>query len=140
MASVKENTNLPIFCTMTFGENGRSFTGCTPENMVETLEGLGVDAIGVNCSLGPKQLVPIVEKIARLATVPIIVQANAGLPDIVDGKAIYNVDAEEFFIEVKKFINLGASIIGGCCGTNPQFIKKISENISSLKKRTPHSV
>ena len=132
--AVKENTNLPVFCTMTFDENGRSFTGCMPESMVATIEGLGVDAIGVNCSLGPKQLVPIVEKIARLATVPIIVQANAGLPDIVDGKAIYNVDAEEFFIEVKKFINLGASIIGGCCGTNPQFIKKISENISSLKK------
>lgn len=132
--AVKENTNLPVFCTMTFDENGRSFTGCMPESMVATIEGLGVDAIGVNCSLGPKQLVPIVEKISRLATVPIIVQANAGLPDIVDGKAIYNVDEEEFFVGIKKFVNLGASIIGGCCGTNPQFIKKISENISSLKK------
>ena len=132
--AVKENTDLPVFCTMTFDENGRSFTGCMPESMVATIEGLGVDAIGVNCSLGPKQLIPIVEKISKISKVPVIVQANAGLPDIVDGKAIYNVDAEEFFIEVKKFINLGASIIGGCCGTNPQFIKKISENISSLKK------
>ena len=132
--AVKENTDLPVFCTMTFDENGRSFTGCMPESMVATIEGLGVDAIGVNCSFGPKQLIPIVEKISKISKVPVIVQANAGLPDIVDGKAIYNVDAEEFFIEVKKFINLGASIIGGCCGTNPQFIKKISENISSLKK------
>ena len=120
--------------TFTFDENGRSFTGCMPESMVATIEGLGVDAIGVNCSLGPKQLVPIVQKIAKLATIPIIVQANAGLPEIVEGKAIYNVDKEEFFMGVEQFVNLGASIIGGCCGTNPEFIKKISDNISNLKK------
>ena len=69
-----------------------------------------------------------------MATVPVIVQANAGLPDIVNGQAIYNVDSEEFFIGVEKFVQLGASIIGGCCGTNPEFIKKISDNISTLKK------
>ena len=69
--AAKENTNLPIFCTMTFDENGKSFTGCTPESMVTTIEGLGVDAIGVNCSLGPKKLIPIVEKIGKIATVPI---------------------------------------------------------------------
>ena len=132
--AAKENTNLPVFCTMTFDENGRSFTGCMPESMVATIEGLGVDAIGVNCSLGPKQLIPIVEKISKMATVPVIVQANAGLPDIVNGQAIYNVDSEEFFIGVEKFVQLGASIIGGCCGTNPEFIKKISDNISTLKK------
>ena len=132
--AAKENTKLPVFCTMTFDENGRSFTGCMPESMVATIEGLGVDAIGVNCSLGPKQLIPIVEKISKMATVPVIVQANAGLPDIVNGQAIYNVDSEEFFIGVEKFVQLGASIIGGCCGTNPEFIKKISDNISTLKK------
>ena len=132
--AAKENTNLPVFCTMTFDENGRSFTGCMPESMVATIEGLGVDAIGVNCSLGPKQLIPIVEKISKMATVPVIVQANAGLPYIVNGQAIYNVDSEEFFIGVEKFVQLGASIIGGCCGTNPEFIKKISDNISTLKK------
>ena len=132
--AAKENTNLPVFCTMTFDENGRSFTGCMPESMVATIEGLGVDAIGVNCSLGPKQLIPIVEKISKMATVPVIVQANAGLPDIVNGQAIYNVDSEAFFIGVEKFVQLGASIIGGCCGTNPEFIKKISDNISTLKK------
>lgn len=132
--AAKENTNLPVFFTMTFDENGRSFTGCMPESMVATIEGLGVDAIGVNCSLGPKQLVPIVQKISRIATIPIIVQANAGLPEIVDGKAIYNVNKEEFFTGVEQFVNLGASIIGGCCGTNPEFIKRISDNISNLKK------
>lgn len=132
--AAKENTNLPVFCTMTFDENGRSFTGCMPESMVATIEGLGADAIGVNCSLGPEKLIPIVEKIGKMATVPVIVQANAGLPEIVDDKAIYNVDSEEFLIGVKKFVQLGASIIGGCCGTNPEFIKKISDNVSTLKK------
>lgn len=132
--AAKENTHLPVFCTMTFDENGRSFTGCTPESMVENIEKLGVDAIGVNCSLGPQKLIPIVEKIAKVATVPVIVQANAGLPEIIDGQAIYNVNSEEFFISVKKFVQLGASIIGGCCGTNPDFIKKISDNILILKK------
>lgn len=132
--AVKENTNLPVFLTMTFDENGRSFTGCMPESMVATIEGLGVDAIGVNCSLGPKQLFPIVEKIATITYLPVIVQANAGLPDIIDGNAIYNVKADEFFYGVKKFIEVGASIIGGCCGTDPSFIKKIHDNLDSLHK------
>lgn len=132
--AVKENTSLPLFVTMTFDENGRSFTGCMPESMVATIEGLGVDAIGVNCSLGPKQLLPIVEKISKITSLPIIVQANAGLPDIIYGNAIYNVKEDEFFEGVKKFIEVGASIIGGCCGTNPKFIKKICDNLDSLHK------
>ena len=132
--AVKENTNLPIFCTMTFGENGRSFTGCTPENMVETLEGLGVDAIGVNCSLGPNKLLQVVKRIVKNAKLPIIVQANAGLPQIIDNKAVYNINSDEFFICVEKFVKLGVSIIGGCCGTTPEYIKKISDNINNLEK------
>ena len=82
---------------MTFDEDGRSFTGCTPESMVATIEGLGVDAIGVNCSLGPKQLLPIVKIIADRANIPVIVQANAGLPNIIDGKAYYDMNSEEFY-------------------------------------------
>lgn len=132
--AAKENSSLPVFCTMTFDENGRSFTGCMPESMVATIEGLGVDAIGVNCSLGPKQLLPIVEKIASIAKTPVIVQANAGLPNMVDGQAMYDVDAKEFFEGVKNFVKVGATIIGGCCGTDPSFIKEISENIGTLKK------
>lgn len=131
--AVKENTNLPVFCTMTFDENERSFTGCMPESMVATIEGLGVDAIGVNCSLGPKQLLPIVKKICKIATIPVIVQANAGLPDIIDGQAIYNVNKDDFYEGVQKFIEAGASIIGGCCGTNPSFINKISQNLDKLE-------
>ena len=132
--AVKENTKLPVFCTMTFDENGRSFTGCTPEDMVETLEGLGVDAIGVNCSLGPKQLLQIVKRVAKISKVPIIVQSNAGLPQIIDNKAIYNIDLEEFYKYVERFVKLGVTIIGGCCGTTPEYIKKISNNRNKLGK------
>lgn len=133
--AAKENSNLPVFCTMTFDENGRSFTGCTPESMIATIQGLGVDAIGVNCSLGPRQLLPIVKKISERAIVPVIVQANAGLPRIVDGQALYDVDAKEFYEGVEAFIGVGASIIGGCCGTNPDFIKEISDNINSVERK-----
>ncbi|RDY25577.1 homocysteine methyltransferase, partial [Romboutsia weinsteinii] len=133
--AAKENSNLPVFCTMTFDENGRSFTGCTPESMIATIQGLGVDAIGVNCSLGPRQLLPIVKKISERAIVPVIVQANAGLPRIVDGQALYDVDAKEFYEGVEAFIGVGASIIGGCCGTDPDFIKKISDNINSVERK-----
>ena len=132
--AVKENTNLPVFCTMTFDENGRSFAGCTVENMVETLEGLGVVAIGINCSLGPNKLLPIVKRICNISKVPIIVQSNAGLPQIIDNKAIYNIDSDEFYKYVEQFIKLGVSIIGGCCGTTPKYIKKISDNINKLEK------
>ncbi len=133
--AVKENCNLPLFCTMTFDESGRSFTGCTPESMVAVLEGLGVDALGVNCSLGPKQLLPIVETIVNNTNLPVIVQANAGLPKVVDGKTIYDLDPEEYLDGVKKFVDAGASIIGGCCGTNPNFIKSISKERKNLEKK-----
>ena len=136
--AVKENTNLPVICTMTFEENGRSFTGCLPEAMVATIEGLGVDAIGVNCSLGPKQLLPIVKRITELAKIPVIVQANAGLPIIKNNEAIYEMTAKEFFQGVKEFVDLGVSIIGGCCGTNETFIKEICDNIDKLEKKEPN--
>ena len=135
--AAKENTNIPVICTMTFDENGRSFTGCLPEAMVATIEGLGVDALGVNCSLGPKQLLPIVKTITELANVPVIVQANAGLPVIKEGQAVYEMNDEEFFEGVKKFVDLGVSIVGGCCGTNETFIKKICDNIEKLQKKEP---
>ena len=135
--AAKENTNLPVICTMTFDENGRSFTGCLPQAMVATIEGLGVDALGVNCSLGPKQLLPIVKIITELASVPVIVQANAGLPVIENNETIYKMTAEEFFQGVKKFVDLGVSIIGGCCGTNETFIKEICDNIDKLQKKEP---
>ena len=92
----KENTSLPVFCTMSFEENGRTFTGSTPESMVMVLEGLGADAIGINCSLGPKELLPIVKRIKKWTNLPIMTQPNAGLPTISFGEAIYDISAKDF--------------------------------------------
>lgn len=136
--AVKENCNLPIFATMTFESNNRTFTGCTPEAMVLTLEGLGVDALGVNCSLGPKELISIVERITSISNLPVMVQANAGLPKIRDGKTVFDISTKEFAEGAETFFNLGVSIIGGCCGTTFDYIKEVKEKLNnrSLVKRT----
>ena len=130
----KENTSLPVFCTMSFEENGRTFTGCTPESMVMVLEGLGADAIGINCSLGPKELLPIVKRIKKWTNLPIMTQPNAGLPTISFGEAIYDISAKDFSTWVKEFIKEGVSIIGGCCGTTPGFIKELRELADNNKR------
>lgn len=132
--AVKENSDLPVFCTMSFEENGRTFTGCTPESMAVVLEGLGVDAIGLNCSLGPKELLPVVKKILNSTNLPVMTQPNAGLPTISFGEAVYNVSAEQFAEYLEEYVDLGVSIIGGCCGTTPEFIKKLRE-IADKKRR-----
>ena len=94
-------------------------TGASPAAMVAMLEGLHADAIGVNCSLGPEQMLPVVEELIRYASVPVIVQPNAGLPRTVGGKTIYDVDAEAFSDVMVKIAEMGTSILGGCCGTTP---------------------
>ncbi len=119
--AAKENADLPILCTMTFEENGRTFTGVPPSAMALVLEGLGVDAIGVNCSLGPKEMVPVVEEICRWTTLPVIVKPNAGLPDPETGG--YDITPEDFAKHMIELIPLGVKIVGGCCGTTPEFIR-----------------
>lgn len=131
--AAKENSNLPVFCTMTFGEDGRTFTGTDPLTMVTLLEGLGVDALGVNCSLGPKELIPIVEKILQYSSTPVIVQANAGLPRVENGKTIYDITPEEFSQHVKAMAQRGACILGGCCGTTDKYIKMVIDSVKDLK-------
>ncbi len=124
--AVKENSELPVFCTMTFEENLRTFTGCSPEAMVLVLEGLGVDALGVNCSLGPKQLKPIIEEICSLAHIPVMVQPNAGLPTLsIGNETKYDVTKEEFADTLCSFIDSGVRVIGGCCGTTPDYIREL---------------
>ena len=130
----KENSNLPVFCTMSFEENGRTFTGCTPESMAMVLEDLGADAIGINCSLGPKELLPIVKRIKKWTNLPIMTQPNAGLPTISFGEAIYDISAKDFSTWVKEFIKEGVSIIGGCCGTTPGVIKELRELADNNKR------
>ncbi|MBE6066443.1 MAG: homocysteine methyltransferase [Clostridium lundense] len=131
--AAKENSKLPVFCTMTFGEDGRTFTGTDPLTMVTLLEGLGVDALGVNCSLGPKELIPVVQEILECSSTPVIVQANAGLPRIENGKTIYDFTPDEFEEYVKKMAEMGACILGGCCGTTDDYIKRVVCSLKDLK-------
>ncbi|WP_077849227.1 homocysteine S-methyltransferase family protein [Clostridium puniceum] len=132
--AAKENSELPVFCTMTFEENLRTFTGCSPEAMVLVLEGLGVDALGVNCSLGPKQLKPVIEEICSLAHIPVMVQPNAGLPTLSIGNEIkYDVTKEEFADTLCSFINSGVRVIGGCCGTTPDYIRELFLRVKNKK-------
>lgn len=122
----------PVFVTMSFEENQRTFTGCEIPAMALTLAGLGVDAIGVNCSLGPEELVPIVEKLCQWTNLPVIVKPNAGLPDPVTNT--YDFDADAFGRCCEKFIDMGAVILGGCCGTTPEHIRAIAH---MLERKTP---
>lgn len=118
--AAKENTSLPVICTMTFEQNGRTFTGCDVSSMALTLSGLGVDALGINCSLGPAELEPVVRELSRWTRLPVIVKPNAGLPDPVTGG--YDVTPEEFAKSLSGLIKYGVKIVGGCCGTTPEFI------------------
>ncbi|MDE6005141.1 MAG: homocysteine S-methyltransferase family protein [Oscillospiraceae bacterium] len=122
----------PILVTMTFEENKRTFTGCEIPAMALTLEGLGVDAIGINCSLGPEELMPIVKELCQWTNLPVIVKPNAGLPDPVTNA--YHFNAEKFGSCCEKFIDMGAVILGGCCGTTPEHIKAI---VTMLKNKNP---
>ncbi len=135
--AAKENCDLPIFVTCVYDENAKLMTGADPAAMVALLEGLGVDAIGMNCSLGPKQMVKIVPKLISQASVPVIVNPNAGLPKSVNGKTVYDVDAEDFSDIMVEIVKSGATIVGGCCGTNPDFIKKTIEKTSVLPFKLP---
>ncbi|MCJ7687872.1 MAG: homocysteine S-methyltransferase family protein, partial [Clostridiaceae bacterium] len=117
--AAKENSDLPIICTMTFQEDGRTLTGTDPLTMVNVIQGLGVSALGINCSLGPKEIIPIVKEITKYSKVPVIVQPNAGLPKLIKGETVFDIEAEEFVSYAKILAQIGATILGGCCGTSP---------------------
>lgn len=125
--ALKEHAVKPIFASMTFDASGRTLTGSTPEIVANTLAGLGVDALGVNCSLGPKEMYNVVKRLLDCSPVPVIVEPNRGLPVFNGGKTEYTLTVEEFDSYIGKYIDMGAAIVGGCCGTNPQFINKISK-------------
>lgn len=131
--AAKENSNLPIICTMTFQEDGRTLTGTDPLTMVNVIQGLGVNALGVNCSLGPKEIIPIVSEIIKYSKIPIIVQPNAGLPKLIKGDTIFDVEVEEFVSYAKILAEMGVTILGGCCGTNPTHIKELKELLNRLQ-------
>lgn len=124
--AAKENSALPVFVSCAYGEDGKLTTGASPESMVAMLEGLRVDGVGVNCSFGPKQLLPIVEKLLRVSSLPVLVKPNAGLPKADGG---YDIDEEEFATYLAAFATKGARMLGGCCGTTPAHICAVAQKI-----------
>ncbi|MBO7600985.1 MAG: homocysteine S-methyltransferase family protein [Lachnospiraceae bacterium] len=133
--AAKENTKLPMWVTMTFETNGRTFTGTLVESMAITLESLGVEAIGVNCSLGPNELFPFVERMRKVSNLPLIIKPNAGLPDPRTGE--YDLKADQFVEDMKQFLELGVSMVGGCCGTDPEYIRKLVDITKDYKPIKP---
>lgn len=133
--AAKENSALPIIVTNAYGENGRLMTGADPAVMAAMLEGMGVDAIGANCSLGPKQLMGVMDELLKYCSVPVAFKPNAGLPKS-DGKVTYyDVDAEEFARDIKLAVANGVRIVGGCCGTTPEYIKKVCELTRDMRPK-----
>ena len=133
--AAKENSDLPIFVSNAYGEDGKLMTGATPSAMVAMLEGLGVDAIGANCSLGPKQLKGVVDELLQYSSLPVILKPNAGLPRVEYGKTVYDVDDDEFADDILSAVNNGVRIVGGCCGTTPQYIGKIKEKLNGVSPK-----
>ncbi|PUU89048.1 homocysteine S-methyltransferase family protein [Halanaerobium sp.] len=131
--AAKENSNLPVFCTLTFEEDGRTFTGGSIRSMISVLEGLGVDGIGLNCSLGPEKLEPLVEEVLKYSETPVILQANAGLPVVEEGETVFKISPEEYFKPLARLYEKGLAVVGGCCGTNEEFIALIAENLKNKK-------
>lgn len=125
--AVKDACDLPVFATMTFTASGRTFMGTAPADAALVLAALGVDALGVNCSAGPADLQPVVADMLEVAPCPVIVQANAGLPEVVDGETVYTLPPAEYAAAVLPMIEAGATVIGGCCGTDPDYIREVAK-------------
>lgn len=135
--AIKEVSDLPIMVTLSYNEDGRTLFGTPPETAVVVLQSLGVDAIGINCSTGPMEMVELVKKMAQYSTVPILAKPNAGLPELEDDKTVYKMTPQEFADAAVALVNAGASIVGGCCGTTPEHIKALSDAVRELPIRKP---
>ncbi|MCI6593118.1 MAG: homocysteine S-methyltransferase family protein [Spirochaetia bacterium] len=127
--------DLPIIVSNVYDKECRTLSGSCPETMVAMLEGLGVSAVGVNCSLGPLEMKPTVERLCRAATVPVLVKPNAGLPKVVDGRTVFDVEAPDFVEAMKELAGLGPMILGGCCGTTPEYIKLLADSRKELARK-----
>lgn len=133
LLAVKENCDLPVIVTNAYGEDGKLITGASPAAMVAMLEGMRADAIGVNCSLGPKALKGVVREYLKYASVPVVMKPNAGLPKVEDGRTVYDVFEDEFSDDLKEMIDEGLRVAGGCCGTTPEYIKMLACKTSGMK-------
>ena len=137
LLALKENTGLPVLVTMSFDETGRTFTGCTVASMARTLTGLGADAIGLNCSLGPDKLAPLLREVCENTPLPVVAKPNAGLPDPVDGH--YDMDEKTFADILEPLADAGVSVFGGCCGTSPDYVRAVAARLKrrAAAKRAP---
>ena len=135
--AAKENTSLPVFATMIFDEKGKLLTGGDVPAVVTMLEGLRVDALGINCGMGPEQMLSILEELLTYTSLPVIVKPNAGLPKQRDGQTYYDVVPEEFASTMKLIVEKGACIIGGCCGTTPAHIRQMTTLCQGMKAVPP---
>ena len=122
--AAKESSDLPVLASNAYGEDGKLMTGATPSAMVAMLEGLGVDALGTNCSLGPRQLMGVVRELVENASIPVFAKPNSGLPTQLDGVTVFGVDEDEFAADMREMALMGVNILGGCCGTTPEYIRK----------------
>ena len=129
--AAKENCDLPVFCSVTFEKNGRMLMGTDPISAVNILQDLGIDALGINCSLGPKDMIGLAKEFIKYSKLPVLVQPNAGLPELVDGEAVYSVDIAEYTEAMQEMLQAGIAIAGGCCGTNPEYIAALVDSIKS---------
>lgn len=137
MLAVKENCDLPLIVSMIFDEKARLLTGADVRTACAVVEGLGADAIGFNCGLGPKQMIPLVEELEKHASIPILVMPNAGLPESVNGETIFNVDPDEFASYMTQIAKMGVSYLGGCCGTTPAHLKAMIEATKDIEDKVP---
>lgn len=135
--AAKENCDLPIIVTMIFDEKGRLLTGADIKTAVTMLESLGIDVIGLNCGLGPKQMIEYVKELRKWTSLPIAIQPNAGLPVSVNGKTVFNVEPEEFAQDMKEIAKLGVSYLGGCCGTTPEHIRQMIALCKDIPANVP---
>lgn len=133
LLAVKENSDLPVFVSNAYGEDGKLMTGATPSSMAVMLESMGADAIGANCSFGPQKTLPIIRELRKNTDLPVLIKPNAGLPVFKDGKTVYDVDASSFADEVVKAVDYGVGIVGGCCGTSPEFISELVKRLKDKK-------
>ena len=135
LLAVKENSDLPVIVSNAYGEDGKLMTGASPSAMIALLEGMGADVIGANCSLGPEQLMGVADELLENASVPVSMKPNAGLPEAVNGKTVFNVSPDSFAQSVSAMVKNGVRVVGGCCGTTPEYIKALSVALSGVSPK-----
>ena len=133
LLAAKENSDLPVFVSCAFGEDGKLMTGADPAAMVAMLEGMGADAIGINCSFGPCKLMGVIKEYLKYASIPVIFKPNAGLPSVREGRTVYDLSPEDFATDMADAVSLGVRAVGGCCGTTPEYIKALVEKTANMQ-------